>query len=170
MIDFKALVPWRGRSEAPARRDDFWAPFAAFRREMDRMFDDFFDGLGGRAPATPFFGSRTGVTPSIDLDETDKELIVTAELPGLDDKDFEVTVSGDVLTLKGEKKAEREERNGDAHYIERRFGAFSRSVRLPFEVNDQEVDARYDKGVLTIRIPKPAELQRPARRIEVRSV
>jgi HSP20 family protein len=91
-------------------------------------------------------------------------------LPGLDEKDFEVTVSGDILTLKGEKKAERDERNGDAHYVERRFGSFSRSVRLPFEVKDEKVDASYDKGVLTVRIPKPAELQRPARRIDVRTV
>jgi HSP20 family protein len=170
MVDFKALVPWRGKSEAPARREDFYDPFVAFRREMERMFDDFFDGFGGRALGSPLFGSWSGVTPSMDLNETDKELVVTAELPGLDDKDFEVTVSGDLLTLKGEKKAEREERNGDAHYVERRFGAFSRSVRLPFEVKEEKVDARYDKGVLTVRIPKPAELQRPARRIEVRSV
>ncbi len=165
MVDFKALVPWRGKSEAPARREDFYDPFVAFRREMDRMFDNFLRGTG-----LPALGSWTDVTPSMDLNETDKEFVVTAELPGLDDKDFEVTVSGDMLTLKGEKKAEREERNGDAHYIERRFGAFSRSVRLPFEVKDEKVDAQYEKGVLTIRIPKPAELQRPARRIDVRRV
>jgi HSP20 family protein len=165
MVDFKAVVPWRGKSEAPARREDFYDPFVAFRREMDRMFDNVFHGIG-----LPALGSWTEVTPSMDLNETDKEPVVTAELPGLDDKDFEVTVSGDLLTLKGEKKAEREERNGDAHYIERRFGAFSRSVRLPFEVKDAKVDAQYEKGVLTIRIPKPAELQRPARRIDVRRV
>jgi len=167
MVDFKALVPWRGKSEPPVRWEDAYGPFAAFRREMDRMFDDFF---GGRAVAAPFNGAWTGVTPSMDLNETDKELIVTAELPGLDEKDFEVTVSGDLLTLKGEKKAEREERRGDAHYVERRFGSFSRSVRLPFEVEDEKVDAQYAKGVLTIRIPKPAEQQRPARRVKVRSV
>lgn len=168
MVDLKALVPWRDRSQAPTRREDFHDPFVAFRREIDRMFDEFFDGFGGRSLRSAF-GGWADVTPSIDLAETDKEIVVTAELPGLDPKDFEVTVAGDVLTLKGEKKDEHERRDGDSYYKERRFGQFSRSVRLPFEVTDEKVDARYDKGVLTVRIPKPAELQRAARRIEVKA-
>ena len=106
----------------------------------------------------------------MDVTENDKEMVVTAEMPGLDHKDFEVTVVGDLLTLKGEKKAEHEHRNGDGYYMERRFGSFSRSVRLPFEVKDEKVDAHYEKGVLTIRVPKPADMQRQARRIEVRTV
>lgn len=167
MVDFKALVPWRDKSQTPAPREDYHDPFLSFRREVDRMFDDFFSGFGRRSVASPFWSAAT---PSMDLTETETEIVVTAEMPGLDDKDFEVTVSGDVLTLKGEKKAEHEHRNGDAYYIERRFGSFSRSVRLPFDVKDEKVDARYDKGVLTIRVPKPADMQRPARRIEVRSV
>lgn len=165
MVDFRSLVPWRSRSDSPARRGDFQEPFVAFRREMERMFDEFFDNFPGRA-----LGSWSAVTPHIDLNETDKELIVTAELPGLDDKDFEVTVSGDVVTLKGEKRAEHEEKRGDAHYVERRFGAFARAIRLPFEPRDAKIDAKYDKGVLTIRVPKPAELQRPARRIDVQKI
>src|SRR4051812_48498337 len=94
------------------------------------------------------------VAPAVDIEQNDNEIVVTAELPGLEEKDFEVTVSGDVLTIKGEKKSEREQKNGNGHYTERRFGSFSRSVGLPFEVTDQNVDARYDKGILTIRIPK----------------
>jgi HSP20 family protein len=168
MVDFKALVPWRDRSQAPARREDFYDPFTTFRREVDRMFDDFFNGFGGRTSRS--LGPWQDVTPTMDLTENEREIVVTAELPGLDDKNFEVTVAGDLLTLKGEKKAEQEHRNGDAYYVERRFGAFSRSVRLPFEVKDEKVDARYDKGVLTVRVPKPADMQRAARRIEVRTV
>ena len=95
----------------------------------------------------------------MDLTESDKEITITAELPGLDEKDFEVTVAGDLLTLKGDKKVEEEQRNGDSYHVERRYGSFSRSVRLPFEVQDQAVEAKYDKGVLTVRVPKPAELQ-----------
>jgi HSP20 family protein len=76
---------------------------------------------------------------------------------------------GDILTIKGEKKAEHEQKNGDAYYMERRFGSFSRSLRLPFEVKDEKVNAKYDKGVLTIRVPKPAEIQNAARRIEVKA-
>lgn len=169
MVDFKALVPWRDKSRTPAPREEYPDPFLSFRREVDRMFDDFFSGFGRRAVGSPL-GSWGAATPSMDLTETDKEIIVNAELPGLDDKDFEVTVSGDLLTLKGEKKAEHEHRNGDGYYTERRFGSFSRSVRLPFEVEDEKVHAHYEKGVLTIRVPKPAEMQRQARRIEVRSM
>jgi HSP20 family protein len=165
MVD-KALVPWRDKSPAP--REEYHDPFLAFRREVDRMFDDFFSGFGRRAVGPPF-GSWSAATPSMDLTENDKEIVLTAEMPGLDEKDFEVTVSGD-LTLKGEKKDEHEHRNGDVYYMERRFGSFSRSVRLPFELKDEKVDARYEKGLLTIRVPKPADLQRQARRIDVRTV
>ena len=168
MVDLKALVPWRDKSQTPARREDLHDPLLSFRREVDRMFDDFFSGFGRRTVESPF-GTWATPTPSLDLTETEKEIVVTAEMPGLDDKDFEVNVSGDVLTLKGEKKAEHEHRNGDAYYMERRFGSCSRSVRLPFEVPDEKVDARYEKGVLTLRVPKPAEMQRQVRRIEVRT-
>ena len=169
-MDFKSLVPWREKSQTPATRDDFFDPFVAFRREMDRMFDDFFNnfGFGGRS-LRPLTGGWQGVTPTVDVAETDRELVVTAELPGLDQKDFEVTLAGDVLTIKGEKKAEQEQKEGDHYYMERRFGAFSRSVRLPFEVKDEKVEAKYEKGVLTIRVPKPTEAQKSVRRIEVRA-
>jgi HSP20 family protein len=168
MVDFKALVPWRDRSQTPARREDLYDPFSTFRREVDRLFDDVFNGFGRQASRS--LGPWQDVTPTMDLTENESEIVVTAELPGIDDKDFEVTVAGDLLTVKGEKKAEQERRNGDACYVERRFGAFSRSVHLPFEVKDEKVDATYDKGVLTIRVPKPAAMQRAARRIEVRTV
>jgi HSP20 family protein len=167
-MDFKSLVPWREKSQTPAGRDDFFDPFVSFRREVDRMFDDFFNSFGGRA-LRPMAGGWQGVNPVIDVDETDKELVVTAELPGLDQKDFEVTLAGDVLTIRGEKKAEHEQKDGDASYMERRFGSFSRSVRLPFEVKDEQLEAKYDKGVLTIRVPKPAGARQNVRRIEVRS-
>jgi HSP20 family protein len=168
-MDFKSLVPWRDKSQTPAGRDDFFDPFVSFRREVDRMFDDFFSSFGGRGLRPMAGGSWQGVNPVIDLDETDKELVVRAELPGLDQKDFEVTLAGDVLTIKGEKKAEHEQKDGDGYYTERRFGSFSRSVRLPFEVKDEKLDAKYDKGVLTIRVPKPAGAQKNVRRIEVKS-
>jgi len=170
MVDFKALVPWKEKAPAPAPKHDFYDPLVTFRREVDRMFDDFFSGFGGGRALGPASGAWSNVAPMMELAETDKEIVVTAELPGLEDKDFEVSVSGDVLTLKGEKRAEQEHRNGDTTYTERRFGAFSRSVRLPFEIGEENVDARYDKGVLTIRVPKPADLQRAARRIDVKTV
>jgi HSP20 family protein len=166
-MNLGAVIPWRDKSQVPANREDFYDPFVTFRREVDRMFDDFFSGVGARA--TQHWGGGFGVVPTVDVTDAEKEMVVTAELPGLDEKDFEVTLSGDVLTIKGEKKEETENRNGGAYYVERRFGSFSRSVRLPFTVEDGQIDAKYDKGVLTVRVPKPAEAQRPVRRIEVKA-
>jgi HSP20 family protein len=167
-MDFGSLIPWRERSSMPtARRDDMLDPFVSLRREVDRMFDDFFNNSARGLRGTG--NDWRAVTPTIDLAEDEKELVVTAELPGLNEKDFEVTLSGDVLTIRGEKRAEQEEKKGGATYIERRFGSFARSIRLPFEVRDEKVDARYDKGVLTIRVPKPPEVQRVTRRIAVRA-
>ena len=158
-----SLIPWREKAQAPATRDEFYDPFVAFRRDIDRMFDDFFGGRG-LAP----FGGSNAITPTVDVADNDKELVITAELPGLDEKDFEVTLAGDVLTIKGEKKAETENRRGSGYYVERRFGSFARSLRLPFDVNGEQVEAKYDKGVLTVKVPKPAEAQREVRRIEVK--
>lgn len=162
------LLPWRERSQVPAARDDFWDPMIAFRRDIDRMFDDFFGSFGARAWPSLGAGWR-GVAPAVDIDETDKEMVITAEMPGLEEKDFEVMVAGDVLTIKGEKKAEHEQKNGNGQYMERRYGAFSRSVQLPFEVADENIEAKYDKGVLTIRIPRPAGVPKSVRRIEVKA-
>jgi HSP20 family protein len=166
MVDFKSLVPWRNeKSQLPATREDFLDPFVAFRREMDRMFDDFLRGSALR----PALAGWQGTAPAVDIDETDKELVITAELPGVTDKDVEVSLAGDILTIKGEKKAEQEQKNGDTYYAERRFGSFSRSFRLPFRLADEKVDAKFKDGVLTIRLPKPPELQKPVRRIEVKA-
>jgi HSP20 family protein len=165
MVKLKSLVPWRSHDpQVPGGRDDFFEPFVKFRREIDRMFDEFFEGERWRP-----FGGASGMMPAIDVEEADNELIVTAELPGVSEKDIEVNLAGDILTIKGEKKSERETRNDDGHRLERRFGSFERSVRLPFEAKDEQVDAKFSNGVLTIRLPKPADLQRSSRRIEVRS-
>jgi HSP20 family protein len=166
-MNIGSLIPWRdSKPSTPDLRSDALDPFVSFRRDVDRMFDDFFSGFGRNLNARS--NTWQDVVPTIDLSEDDKEVVIMAELPGLDDKDFEVAVSGDVLTLKGEKKSEHTQQNGNAAYTERRFGSFSRSVRLPFEVKDEHVEATYNKGVLSVRVPKPADLQRPARRIEIK--
>jgi HSP20 family protein len=157
MVNLKSLVPWRSNtSPAPAVRDDFFDPFVNFRREVDRMFDDFFEGAGWRGSP-----GGTGMMPAVDVREEEKELVVSAELPGVSEKDM--------LTIRGEKKAEREHRNGDSWRMERRYGSFERAIALPFEVKDGDVDAKFSNGVLSIRIPKPADLQRSSRRIEVKA-
>jgi HSP20 family protein len=163
MVDLKSLVPWRNSSATPpTMRGDFFDPFVSFRREVNRMFDDFFEGAGWSG------AGRSGMMPAVDVHEDEKELVVTAELPGVSEKDIEVNLAGDMLTIKGEKRAEREHKNGDSWRMERHYGAFERAIELPFDVKDGQVDAKFSNGVLSIRVPKPADLQRSIRKIEVK--
>jgi HSP20 family protein len=163
-MNLGSLIPWKEKSRLPAARDDGRDPFAAFRRDVERVFDDFFAGFPSR------LADLQSVRPNVDIEETANEIVVTAEIPGLDENDFNVTLSGDVLTIKGEKRAEREQQDGNSYYFERRFGTFTRSLRLPFTPMDENIEAKYDKGVLTVRVPKPPQLQQSVRRIDVKSV
>jgi HSP20 family protein len=115
-------------------------------------------------PSTAF--EDTEWVPAFDVSETDKELIVKAEVPGMDKKDINITVSDGILTIEGEKKHEKKEDNEQYHRVERRYGTFSRTVRLPDEVEADKVDATYKDGVLNIRLPK-SEAVHP-RKIEIK--
>lgn len=161
-MDFRSLVPF-GQRGALSRRGGVEDPFLGFRREVDRLFDDLFTGRGpARWPAE-------GVDLRLDVSETDKEVKLTAELPGVDEKDIELTLTDDLLTIRGEKKREETQKNGDYHMVERSYGSFARSLRLPFAVAQDKVDARFDKGVLTITLPKPPEVQQAAQRIAIKA-
>lgn len=127
------------------------------------MFDDFFNGERSLRS-----WSDWQAMPAVDVNDTGTELVVEAEMPGVSEDDIEVTVARDILTIKGEKKSEHEEKNADRHYTERRYGSFSRSVQLPFEVGEENIDASFETGVLKLRIPKPADSQKSVRKIEVK--
>lgn len=152
----KSLLPWK-REGALAERD----PFAEFRKEMDALVDGFFSGFGESRIAEDF-------RPRVDVKETDKEISVTAELPGVDEKDVEISLAGDVLTIKGEKKAEKEEKSEERYHFERSYGAFRRSFSLPCEVDADKATAAYKKGVLTITLPKTAAAAKSTK-IEVKA-
>lgn len=140
-------------------------PFRSFRREMDRLFDEFTRGWPF---VTPFAeGEGRMLAPRIDVSETDAELAITAELPGIEDKDIDVTLSGNTLTIKGEKKAETERKAEDYHVMERSFGTFSRTIGIPFEADPDSVKAAFKHGVLTVKIPKPAEIKEKAKKIAI---
>jgi HSP20 family protein len=109
------------------------------------------------------------MAPAMDIAEKDKAYQVTAELPGLDEKDIDVTVSDNVLTIKGEKKEEKEEKEKNYYLSERRYGAFQRSFDLPSGVDTAKIEAQFAKGVLTITLPKSAEAQKKQRKIDVKS-
>lgn len=138
-------------------------PFSRFRTEMERFFDSF--NGAGLFPRSVF---ETGslrdsfVVPQLDVRETEKSFVVTAELPGLDEKDIDVTLADGLLAMKGEKKSEKTSEKDSLHVTERRYGAFQRVVRLPEGIDEEKVSATFDKGVLRVEVPKsPAALKGP---------
>jgi HSP20 family protein len=136
------------------------------RSELDRFFDEFLHGF--EIAPTRNAGGRPGeFAPRVDISETDEEFRVTAELPGLDEGDFEVSLEEDVLTIKGEKKVEEEEERKGYTRVETSRGSFHRAFRLPLEVDPESVTASYKKGVLTVTLPKPPEAQRQPRVIPI---
>ena len=152
---------WLPAAWKPSANED--TPFRALRKRIDNMFDDFDNGFFDRDPA---FALRSNVS------ETEDEICVTAELPGLTDKDVEVSIAGDHITIKGEKKSEKEEKKEEKgrefHRVERMSGSFHRSMRLPFEIDPDKVDATVKDGVLTVTVAKPAEVAAKTRKIDVK--
>lgn len=154
------------RSMFPLSRREFGRaddPFLALQRSMNRMFDDAFRGV----PALTGNGSAP-LAPSIDVKETDKAVEVEVELPGVDEKDVQVTYSGGVLTIKGEKKAEKEETKGGYHLSERSYGSFFRSLTID-EVDADKIEATFAKGVLKLTLPKAQSAQAKTKKIEIKA-
>ena len=160
------LVPWRKDTKQMTRElaDDWLMPL---HHQIDRVFTDFIGADFPRLARTRLDG---GFSPDMDVSETDRQLEVTAELPGMDDEDIEVTLTGGMLTVKGEKKSETEEEDKDKHHyrLERSYGAFRRSFRLPPELDADDVSASFDKGVLKVTVAKKEAAESATRKIEVR--
>src|SRR5690349_11782271 len=161
----KDLIPW-GRSRAAVRFEDrpygqSVSPFFALRREMDRLFDDVFRGFGLSS-----LGNGNGFGwPQVEVVDRDKEVRVTAELPGLEEKDVEIRVEDNVLVLCGEKRTEFDDE--ERHYSERSYGRFERQVALPAEVDDERANATFRNGVLTVTLPKTERARQQAKRIPI---
>ena len=162
----KELIPWkRTGSELATRQDSMFTPFDDFRREMDKIFDGFLSDWPMR---TSLLDRQLGnFMPQVDVTETEKEVRVTAELPGMEEKDVQVTFTQGVLSIKGEKREEHEETKRDLHRSEIRYGMFERAVQLPADIDADKAKASFKKGVLRITLPKTAEAQSNRRRIPV---
>lgn len=156
------LVPF-GKKSVPVRREEE-SPFALLRREMDSLFDNFFRGFD----MEPFESRLSAFTPKVDVTENDKEIKISAELPGMDEKDIDVSLQKDMLTIKGEKKEEKEDKGKDYYRMERSYGSFSRTIPLPVEVETDKVDAKFKKGVLSITLPKTANAVAETKKITVK--
>ena len=154
-----------------------WRPFENLRREIDRLFDDFNGGMWRSPLGRSFFDvpslwqreSTWAAAPAVDVAETDKAYEITAELPGMDEKNVEVKFSDGILTIKGEKQEAKEEKQKDYYLSERSYGSFQRSFQVPDGVLADKIEATFKKGVLTVTLPKSAEAQKPAKKIEVKA-
>ncbi len=157
-MNLRSLMPV-GRDRNVARNDN---PFMSLQREIDRLFDDFTRGF-------PAFstGGAGEMLPSVDVTETDKQIEITAELPGLEEKDVQVNFADNVLTIRGEKKAEKEEKDKTYRLVERSYGSFVRSLELPDGVDANAIKASIEKGVLKVTVPKPAPAQ--VKKIDVKT-
>lgn len=149
-------------------------PLMALREEVDRLFDNFFPTARGMMDVDPFrrigtaFRAMGDIAPEMDVKETEAGIEISAELPGLDEKDVSVTVRDGVLSIAGEKRAERKEEKADYHLSERSYGSFTRSFRLPESVDDEHIAADFSKGVLIVSVPKKAEAVREEKKIEIK--
>ena len=155
---------------------DPWAPMGTLRRQIDAVFEDFAHGWPRDWGFGPFrdalprrLAPAIGAAPKVDVKESRDGYEISAELPGIDEKDVELTIDGNVLTLSGEKKAEREEKKDNYHWSERTYGSFRRSFTLPDGVDADKAAAKFAKGVLTVTLPKTEKAKKQQRKIEIKS-
>jgi HSP20 family protein len=168
MADQKETQSSQNRSVT--RQGELASPFAPFRREMERLFEDFFNVFGmparwDRELAPPSPGI---IAPRMDVSETDDEIRIKAELPGVNEKDVDIRLVDDVLTIRAECQTERKDQQQDYRIMERSRGTFVRSLHLPFRVNGDQIQASLTDGVLSIIIPKTHEARERVQRIEVK--
>ena len=163
-MSVRDLIPWNRGRDVMVRRGEEANPFLALHREMNRLFDDVFRGFDLAPFGLDRGFDRTLGWPNIEVSDTDKEMKVTAELPGLDEKDVELELANGVLAIKGEKKTETEDK--ERLFSERYYGRFER--RIPVEhVDEEKVSASFRNGVLTVTLPKTAQAQTQVKRIAI---
>jgi HSP20 family protein len=168
MMNMRDLIPWgRNQQTTPSRYREEGDPFMTLHREMNRLFDDVFRTFDVAPLGTLSGVGRMAGWPSVEVIETDKDVRITAELPGLDDKDVEVLMGDGVLTIRGEKKSEVEDK--ERAFSERTYGRFERRIPLAWDVEEDKIDASFKNGVLTVTMPKSAHASSHVKRITVNS-
>lgn len=156
----RSLTPFGWSKNLLGREDN--DVFATMQHEVNRLFNEF-----GAMPSARLTNGE--ISPRVDVAETENALEVTAELPGLDEKDVEVVLYNDFLTIRGEKKAEKEEKKKDYHLVERTYGSFARSLRLPFQADPERIKADFVKGVLKVTVAKPPAVKEKTIKIPLRT-
>ncbi len=177
MAESATKLPVKHAEKAPPAAAGAWEPFESLRREIDHAFENFHPGSWrwpfGRSSfdSEPFWRRELtwGAAPAVDIVEKEKEYEITAELPGMDEKNIDVNLSNGMLTIKGEKSQEKEEKKKDYYLSERHYGSFQRSFRVPEGVDPDKVDANFKKGVLTVTLPKTPEAQKKEKKIAIKA-
>ena len=161
------LISWHRRKQnLPIHHESGDASrFSSVQHEMNRIFDDFFTGF-----QPPYSAREISALfePKLDITETEKELRITIELPGMNDKDIDVTLSGNALTIKGDKREEKDDRTCRHYKIERSYGSFQRTIAMPCEIDSDKVDATFKNGVLSVTLPKSKCEQYTGKKIDIK--
>jgi HSP20 family protein len=172
-MTLKEMVPWRWgglrrweEGERPLQM--FGREIDTLHRDMDRLFEDFMRGSIRPLQMTETWGFGD-IAPTLDVTEDEKAFRIAVELPGMDDKDIDVTLTEGLLTIRGEKKQEKEDKGKDFYRKERTFGAFRRALPIPGDVDETKIDASFKKGVLNIVLPKTEEARSKIRHINVKA-
>lgn len=163
-MTIRDLIPWGRQNRVPMRYErEEMHPIVTLHREMNRLFDDVFRSF--EMPGLPLLARGGAAWPSIEVSESDREFRVIAEVPGLTEKDIELTVDEGLLTLRGERRSETEDK--ERGYSERFYGRFERHIALPAGVQEDAIAARFENGVLTVTAPKSPDARSRGRRIEI---
>jgi HSP20 family protein len=164
-MSLRDLTPWLGRPGSPLRA---WQdnPLGSLHREVDRLFNDVLGSW--ERPGWPAPGEPAMMMPKLDIAETETAYEVTADLPGVEEKDVDVSLSEGVLRIKGERKSEKEEKKKNFHRVERSFGSFERAIALPEGIEADKISASFKQGVLKVTLPKTVKAKESAKRIEVK--
>jgi len=163
-MKIKNLLP----EVARRTRTDIDHPFYSLQKEMNTLFDNFFRGFDV-APRGFATGELGVFSPSIDVKENEKEFIIKAELPGVEEKDIDVTVTSDAVTIKGEKKEEKEDKDKNYYYMERSYGSFCRVIPLEAEIESGKAEAKFKNGILDIKIPKNQSAKAKGTKVSIKT-
>lgn len=175
MADTAAKLPIAKDTQPAKAPERLWHPIETLRTEIDRLFDDF-GSFGLRAPLRRAMSNFDllprgdwSFSPAFDMTEQDGHFEITAEIPGIDEKNIELKVTDGVMTIKGKKSEEKTTEEKDYHLSERRYGSFLRSFDLPGSVDTDKIEASFAKGVLTVKLPKTADAVKNEKKIEVKA-
>jgi HSP20 family protein len=164
------LIPWKkDGTTLPVHRKRSEDMLLDLRSQLNRLFDEFLERPFGLSPFFEGYRFLGDFVPRLDVSETDKEITISAELPGMEPEDIDISLEQNMLTISGEKQAEEEEKGKRFYRVERSYGSFYRSIPLPAEVDENKIEATFKHGVLKIRMPKTVEAQMKSKRITVKT-